>query len=129
MPVLDLDAAAAGAKPGGEFLGDGNRPVPASAAQDMDVRAMAVRKSQQRHDAVETPLDQLVRSNGRQDVVPYLGVETVGAQHSCPDGGIVWRVAQWTGIDAQSIAAGSIMVALSVAGDDGPDESSTGLSW
>jgi hypothetical protein len=123
VPVFGLDAVAGGAQAGGEFFGDDHGPVQAAAAQDMDVRTpVVVVQGQEREGAVETAFDEPEGAGSGEDVVPYEGVEAGGAQHPFPDGGGGRGVAQGAGVDEEGVAAGSVVVADAVAGDDGLDE-------
>lgn len=127
MPVLGLDAVAKGPYQSSEFLGYDNRPMPTAAAQDMDVHTVRVGQSQERQGTVEAAFDERAGARGGQDVVAYVGVEAVGLQHPLPHGMVFWWVAQAPGIDAECVATRSILVAVAVARDDGPDQGRDGL--
>lgn len=127
VPVLSLDAVADGLEASGELLSHDHRPMPAAAAQNMHVHTVLIRQCQKRQGAPETSFDEPLGARSGQDVLAYVGVEAVGAQHLPPDCRVLRGVAQWPCIDAECAAERCVMVAIAIAGDDGPDQGSGGL--
>src|SRR5690606_27446433 len=111
VPVLSLDAVADGLEASGELLQPRPPTMPTAAAQNMHVHTELIRQCQKRQGAPETSFDEPLGARSGQDVIAYVGVEAVGAQHLLPDCRVLRGVARWPCIDAECAAGRCVMVA------------------